>query len=331
MKLKHLASLIFVGAVIALAGSLGIVKASQHNRQTVIGVLVPLHHPALRQIYSGMKDELAAEGYHNGKNIKIVYENANGDQSNLHTMADKLINSHAKILVGIATPACQALANGTKSTPIVMGDIGDPKGAGLIKNEKHPEGNVTGVHGVQPIHQQLALVKKFMPKMKKLGVIYTSSDDSATAQYKQMAKEAKKMHINLKAYTIANSNDLNQVSQQMLSEVDAVIVPSDNTIASSIQTLIKNANAVNKPVFPGAETMVKQGGVATVTNSQYGAGRETGKFVAQLLKGKQPANLPVKDYDQGVVSLNVKQAKKLGLTIPAGIEKQARKNHMLYK
>lgn len=328
--MKRLTALIII-VVAIVAGVFGFNKVKQAKSQPVVGVLVPLHHPALSEIYQGMKDELATQGYHDGKNIKIIYENANGDQSNLHTMADKLINSQPKALVGIATPACQALANGTKDVPVIMGDIGDPQGAGLIKNEQHPEGNVTGVHGVQPIHEQLALVQKFMPNMKKLGVIYTSSDDSATAQYKQLATEAKKMHINLKAYTIANSNDLNQVSQQMLSEVDAVIVPSDNTIASSIQTLIKNADAVNKPVFPSAETMVKQGGVATVTNSQYGAGRETGKFVVAVLKGKTPAELPVKDYDEGVVSLNLKQAKKLGLTIPDGLEQQAKANHMLYK
>ncbi|MCG4787547.1 hypothetical protein L0N33_19700, partial [Roseburia faecis] len=108
------------------------------------------------------------------------------------------------------------------------------------------------------VKEQLQLVHKFMPHAKTLGIIYTSSDSSAVTEYKEFMKYAKQMHLNLKAYSISNSNDLNQVSQQMLIEVDAVIVPTDNTIAGAMQTLVKNANAVNKPVFPAVDTMVKQ-------------------------------------------------------------------------
>lgn len=213
-----------------------------------VGVLTLMHHPALDEIYKGYVDELAKEGYHNGKNIKIEYQNANGDQSNLKTMASKLVDDNSTVLFGITTPAAQALANSTQNT-IVLGAVTDPKAAGLVKNNQHPGSNITGVSDQAPIREQLNLIKQFMPRMKTLGVIYTSSDASAVAGYHQIKRECRKMNINLKAYSIANSNDLNQVSEQMLSQVDAVIVPTDNTIAGAMQTLIKNADAANKPVF----------------------------------------------------------------------------------
>lgn len=78
---------------------------------------------SIRSDSKGVVAGLAEEGYRNGKNIKIEYQNANGDQGNLNTMANKLVNDHAKVVVGITTPACQALANATKDIPIVMGEL----------------------------------------------------------------------------------------------------------------------------------------------------------------------------------------------------------------
>lgn len=165
-----------------------------------------------------------------------------------------------------------------------------------------------------------------MPHAKTLGIIYTSSDSSAVTEYKEFMKYAKQMHLNLKAYSISNSNDLNQVSQQMLSEVDAVIVPTDNTIAGAMQTLVKNANAVNKPVFPAVDTMVKQGGVATYSINQYKLGVEGGKLTADILKGKKkPSTTAIKYIRHGEPVLNLKQARKLGLHVPASFQREAEK------
>ena len=124
-----------------------------------VGVLTLMHHPALDEIYKGYVSELAREGYHNGKNIKIEYQNANGDQSNLKTMASKLVNDNSTVLFGITTPAAQALANSTTTTPIVLGAVTDPKSAGLVKNNQHPGGNITGISDQAPIHEQLNLIK----------------------------------------------------------------------------------------------------------------------------------------------------------------------------
>lgn len=321
---------IIITLVVVLGGYLGFSKAQQ-NRRPVVGVLTMMHHPALDQIYKGFVAGLAAEGYHNGKNIKIEYQNANGDQANLNQMANKLINDHAKVVMGITTPAAQSLANATKDTPVLMGGIGDPVGSRLVKSMKHPGGNVTGVQSDNPVRQQLALAKRFLPHAKQLGLIYTSSDPSAEHQAKQMEAAAKQLNIKLKVATIANSNDLNQVSQSLLSHVDGVMVPCDNTIAGSMKVLVKNADAVNKPVFPGADTMVKDGGVASISLDQYGMGKATGKMAAQILKGKRPQDMAVDDYHHGKPVLNLKQAHKLGLKVPAGFTKDAQEHGQVIK
>ncbi|AGR63534.1 tryptophan ABC transporter substrate-binding protein [Limosilactobacillus reuteri] len=328
--MKRIMGYIVIGIVV-IGGYFGLLRLHQQTTKPVVGILTMMHHPALDQIQKGVVAGLAEEGYRNGKNIKIEYQNANGDQGNLNTMANKLVNDHAKVVVGITTPACQALANATKDIPIVMGGIGDPVGAGLVKNEKHPEGNVTGVHDVNPSEQQIALVKKFIPNIKTLGVIYTSSDTSSESQYRTMVKAAHKLHVNLKTYTIANANELNQTSQTMLSKVDAVIVPSDNTIAGSMGVLVKNADAVNKPVFPSADTMVKDGGVASISLSQYGQGKAAGKMAARILKGEKPGQMAVNNYHHGEPVLNLKQARKLGIKVPADFQREAEQRGTVFK
>lgn len=308
----------------------------QRNQQaqTVphVGVLTLMHHPSLDQIYAGFKAGLKKAGYQPGKNLILDYQNANGDQSNLRTMASKLTNEPNKVLVGITTPAAQSLANDEQKTPIVLGAVTDPQAAGLVKNNKRPSGNITGVSDRAPFNEQLSLIKRFMPDLKTLGVIYTSSDSSAVAGYQQIKALCKQRKIKLKAYSIANSNDLNQVSEEMLANVDAVIVPVDNTIAGAMQTLVKNANAVNKPVFPAVDAMVKQGGVATYSVNQYDLGLRTAKMVVAILQGKQkPATTPVDYVQHGQPILNLKQAQKLHLQVPASFKRECQQKGVVYR
>ncbi|MCD9218172.1 ABC transporter substrate-binding protein [Lactobacillus delbrueckii subsp. lactis] len=324
---KVLAAFAAIYLFLAAALFINIKPAAQKSKEVRVGVLTLMRHPALDEIYRGYKAGLAKSGY----KVKIDYQNANNDQSNLKTMAEKLVNSQDQVLFGITTPSSQALANATKKKPIVLGAVTDPKGAGLVKNNKRPGGNITGVSDRAPIKQQLKLIQRFLPRLKTLGIIYTSSDSSAVSGYKQIVSYCKQMGINYKAYSISNSNDLNQVSQQMLTQVDAVIVPTDNTIAGAMQTLVKNANAAKKPVFPAAGTMVKDGGLATYSVDQYQLGLIGAKVTVQILQGKKPGNMAIRYVEHGTLYLNLKEAKKLGTKVPASFLKEAKSKGIIYK
>lgn len=324
---KVLAAFAAIYLFLAAALFINIKPAAQKSKEVRVGVLTLMRHPALDEIYRGYKAGLAKSGY----KVKIDYQNANNDQSNLKTMAEKLVNSQDQVLFGITTPSSQALANATKKKPIVLGAVTDPKGAGLVKNNKRPGGNITGVSDRAPIKQQLKLIQRFLPKLQTLGIIYTSSDSSAVSGYKQIVSYCKQMGINYKAYSISNSNDLNQVSQQMLTKVDAVIVPTDNTIAGAMQTLVKNANAAKKPVFPAAGTMVKDGGLATYSVDQYQLGLIGAEMTVQILKGKKPGDMAIRYVEHGTPYLNLKEAKKLGIKVPASFLKEAKSKGTIYK
>lgn len=322
MNKKVLTAVGLLAAVLVAAGVQESIAEHKAAKVPTVGVLQFMSHPALDAINKGIKEGLADSGYTVGKDVKIDFQNAQGDQSNLKTMSTKFENEGAAVSVGIATPAAVALANTINDKPVVFSASTNPMSAKLVKRYEKPGGNVTGVSDQAPLEAQLKMMKAFLPDMKTLGVIYTSSDDSATTEARKMIALAEKAGLKVKAYSIASSNDLNQTSLQMVENhnVDAVFVPTDNTIAGAMTTLIKNTDAAKVPVFPTVDTMVQDGGVAAESINQKNIGVMTGKMVAKILKGANPKTLPVDFTKTGELVVNKAQLEKLGLTMPKGYD-----------
>lgn len=321
--------------VVLLVGAffyMGHSQNAQKNKIPKVGVLQLMSHPALDQINKGLDDTLKKNGYINGKNVKIEFQNAQGDQSNLRTISKQFVQDNVDVAVGIATPSVQSLKNATTKIPIVMGAVTDPKGFGIIPSNTKPGGNITGVSDQAPLDSQLALMQEVMPDAKNIGIIYTSSDMSATTEMKKMKKLAQAKGLNVTVSSISNVNDLQQVATSLASKVQAIYVPTDNTVASGMKLLSSTAAKQNVPVFPAATTMVSDGGLATVGLSQYELGQETGKMVVNILKGKsKPATTPVKFIKKGHLILNEKEAKKLNITFPDSLVNKAQKEGKIIK
>lgn len=298
-------------------------KKNNNNTKPIVGILQLTSHPALNEIHQGIIAGLKQQGFVNHKNIEIDFQNAQNDQSSLKTMSERFINENSAVTIGIATPAAQALANTTKTTPVVMGAISDPIGAKLVNNLKHPDQNVTGVMHVEPVLQQVTLIKKILPNLKTIGVLYTASDDSATASYQEFARQAKKQGLIVKPYTISSTNDAAQVASVLAQEIQALYLPTDNNVASAAPTIINTATQYQVPVFSASSSLLKDGALATVSVSQFDLGKLTGQMAAEILKGKKPANMAIRHVKKTYLSLNLKQAQKLNIQIPNELLTQA--------
>lgn len=282
-----------------------------------IGILQYVTHPALDEIHRGIIDGLKQEGYFEGKNIEIFDQNGQADQSKLATMSQQLVGKHADALVGIATPAAQALANTTNKTPIVMSAVTDPVSAGLVKDMTHPGGNITGVSDQPPVAKQIDLGLKLMPHAKTVGMLYSSSEDNSKFQVDQATKQAEQRGLTVKKFAVPSSNEIAQTVQVMSGQVDFIYIPLDNTIANAMPTVVQEADKTGKPVITAVDTMVKQGGLATIGVNQYQLGIKTGQMAADILHGKaKPADTPVFTVSKGDTILNRSKAKELGITIP---------------
>lgn len=295
------------------------------EEKPMVGILQLTSHPALDLIYKGIVDELNDAGYIDGETMTLDFQNAQGDQSNLNSMSTRFVSRGADVMVGIATPSAQALANSSQDIPIVLGAVTDPEGSGLVKSNEAPGGNITGVSDLTPIKEQFSLIKEILPEAQTIGILYSSSEDNSIVQADQAIEIAEEMGLDTQVMTVSSTNDVAQVASTLAAQVDAIWVPTDNTIASAMNTLVSAADSNLIPVFPAVDTMVEEGGLATVGLDQYELGRLTGEMVVAILKGDaDPSTTPIRYLDQGDIIINEEKAEQLGITIPTQVLEKAK-------
>ncbi|MCR4789775.1 MAG: ABC transporter substrate-binding protein [Treponemataceae bacterium] len=282
-----------------------------------IGVIQLVEHSALDANYKGFVDGLAEAGYVDGKNIKIDYQNAQGEQANCVTIADKLVNDRDDLIFAIATPAAQAVANLTQDIPILVSSVTDPESAKLVASNKEPGGNVTGTSDLTPCAAQMELLLKLVPDAKTVGMLYCSSEQNSFFQVKLAEEACDKLGLKYVEATVSNSNEIQQVTQNLCGKVDAIYSPTDNMIAAGMALVAQVANENKIPTICGEEGMVNQGGFATYGINYYELGKQTAKMAVEILEGKnKPAKMPIQYLDKCDLKINEDTAKKLGITIP---------------
>lgn len=291
-------------------------------RQVKIGVIQLVEHPALDASYKGFIDGLKEAGYVDGDNIKIDYENAQGEQSNCVTIADKLISKRSNLIFAIATPAAQAVANKTSSIPILVTAVTDPKTAGLVESNEMPGTNVSGTSDLTPVAAQIALLKRLVPSAKRIGLLYCSSEENSKFQINIAKAECDRLGISYVDATVSNTNEVQQVTQSLVGKVDAIYTPTDNMIASSMAAVALVTTEAKIPVITGENGMCQSGGLATYGINYYQLGKQTAAMAVDIIKNKKkPASMPIQYLNECDFTYNKEVAEALGITIPADLLK----------
>ncbi|HEM3694980.1 TPA: peptide ABC transporter substrate-binding protein [Streptococcus suis] len=298
---------------------------SASSEKVKIGVLQFVTHDSLDEIYKGIKAGLEEGGYSTTDNLEIDFMNAEADQSQVQTMSKKLVDNGNELLIGIATPAAQGLANATTELPIIMGAVTDPVGANLVTDLKNPGGNITGVSDQTPVADAVSLIKEITPDAKTIGVLYSSNEDNSKIQVAEFKAAAEEAGYTVLEYAVASSNELASTVEVATSKTDVLFTPVDNTVASAFSTVVSVANKTKTPIFTSVEDMVEGGGIASVTLSQYDLGVATGKMAAKILDGANPGDTPVQIFNEGTIVVNQKVAKELGITLSDDVINQASK------
>lgn len=329
LKNKNLLATIVALTVMVIA-ALFLTQKEQNNssnstEKVKIGVLQFVTHDSLDEIYKGIKAGLKEGGYITTDNLEIDFMNAEGDQSQVQTMSKKLVDNGNELLIGIATPAAQGLANATTELPIIMGAVTDPVGANLVTDLKNPGGNITGVSDQTPVADAVSLIKEITPDAKTIGVLYSSNEDNSKIQVAEFKAAAEEAGYTVLEYAVASSNEIAATVEVASSKADVLFTPVDNTVASAFSTVVSVANKTKTPIFTSVEDMVEGGGIASVTLSQYDLGVATGKMAAKILDGANPADTPVQIFNEGTVVVNQKVAKELGITLSDDVISKASK------
>ena len=294
---------------------------SSSNELIKIGIIQLVEHPALDQAHQGFVDGLKEAGYEEGKNIEFDYQNAQGEQANCITIAQKFLNDKSDLILAIATPAAQAVANLIKDIPILVTAVTDPETAKLVEKNDAPNGNVSGTSNLTPVDEQMELLKKLVPNVKTVALMYNSSEQNSKFQIDMAKRKLDEMGISYIEATVTNPNDIQQVVQSIIGKAEAVYIPTDNMLASGMANVISVTEPAKIPVICGEVDMLKSGGLATYGISHYELGKLTSKQAVRILKGEaSTATMPIEYLQTPTLSINTNAAQKLGITIPADLQ-----------
>lgn len=288
-----------------------------------IGVVQYVEHQSLDDIYKGIVDELKANGYEDGINIEIDYQNGQGDQSNLKTISSKFVNDNSDLIIAIATPAAQTVASETSEIPIIGASITDMVSAGLVENPENPGGNITGISDMAPVEEQIDILLQLVPDAKSIGISYCTNEVNSEVQVNKAIEYLKSKGIEPVITTVTNSNDVLQAISSLAGKVDGLYIPVDNTMASAMPTISSVCTENKLPIITGAAVMVEQGAVATSSFDYYDSGKQAGKMAIRILEGENPANMPVEFTEETKIYVNKTFADSIGIEVPENLIKSA--------
>lgn len=301
-------------------------ETDEAKEKVKIGILQLVTHNALDNSRNGFMEALAERGYVEGENVEYVYLNAEDDQSNLTTMSQKIVSDNCDLALAISTPAAVSLATDAKGSdmPILITAVTDPVDAKLMTDIEKPGGNITGTSDLTPIQEQLELLKEIIPEVKKLGIIYSSKESNSKFQADIAESVAASLGWETEVKTITSTNDLAQVAESIVNDVDAIYVPTDNTIAAAMPTLTSVTNTAKIPVVAGETDMTKLGGLCSVSISYHELGRKTGEMAADILDSKSvPADMPIEYAPNNTKIFNKKTFETLGIELPESLTEGA--------
>lgn len=312
---------LLVGLAILAVAAVAPVLASgaqetEDQESKVIGISKIVAHPALDDIEQGIIDELTALGY---EELEYDLQNANGDITTASSIATKFRNDGVRLAVGIATPTAQALVNTINDVPVIFAAVTDPVGAGLIPSTDAGEGNVTGSSDLTPVEAQFDLMERLVD-VQTVGHVYASGESNAVALAELARAEAERRGMGFVESTVVNSSEVRSATQSIIDRVDVIYVSNDNTVVSALSALTDVAGAAGVPVISADTTSAEPGGVLLALGfNYYKFGRATGRLVAEVLDGADPAGIPtlfLEDASDLDLLVNLDVAAELGVTVP---------------
>lgn len=279
---------------------------SQQKAKFKIGVTQFMTHPSLDLVKKGFEDAIKQAGI----DADFDEKNANGEVSTATLIANNYKADKKDLVFGIATPSAQQLANNITDIPVLFSAVTDPASAKILNS------NVTGTSDkVDNVSQQLDLLLKLNPNVKKIGVLYNPSEQNSLVQIAEIQKRAKEKKLEVVLQGITNFGELAQATKNLLTQVDALYLPTDNLVVSGMQLITSEAISAKKIVVVSENSSVGIGALFTMGIDYYQLGKRTGQMAVEILNGKPVSKIPFETSKQLKLYVNEKTAKALGIDI----------------
>ena len=308
---------LLLGLTLPLMGGCGPAPAKMYK----VCITQIATHPDLDSNRQGIIDAMAEEGFIEGVNIDYIIRNAEGDMTVAASIADFFVGIKPDLIHAITTPSSQTVVAAAEGTdiPIVFSSVTDPVTAGLVPSWEKAAPLVTGVSDWFEMPPQVEFIMSVLPDIKVLGIAYNPGEVNAAVQAEELRKVAPDFGLTIVEATAATSADVYAAGMSLVGRVDAIWIPTCNTVGGvGIESIIKVGEEHKIPIFGSAVGMIKHGLIGGCSCDYYWIGKQAGYMAAKILRGESLANLPPKK--SAVVTIAYPAAaERMGITIPQAV------------
>ncbi len=285
-----------------------------------IGVIQFTTVPSLDNCYTGFVQGLAEEGFVEGENLTIDFQNANAETSTADTEAQTMAQKKYDLVGAIATPAAMSAYGACKADniPVVFTAVSDPVSAQLVDSLEKSGTICAGSSDKLPIEAQLQLIRAFLPDAKKIGILYTTSEPNSITDLGIIKELAPKYDFEIVDQGVTNASEVVSGAQSLVSKgVDCINNFTDNNVVNNLPSVLQAADQAGIPVFGSEEGQVYDGCLASISIDYVALGKETGKIAGKILKGElTPEESEIYTASEGTPFINTEVAEKLSLQVP---------------
>ncbi|MDR2442941.1 MAG: ABC transporter substrate-binding protein [Deltaproteobacteria bacterium] len=280
-----------------------------------------IEHPSLQNAVDGFRDVLKESGLE----VSITEENAQNDTVASQMIVSKIIGAKPDLVLTVGTMTSVNTVNKIKDIPILFTAVTDPVDAQLVASLEKPGANVTGTTDMTPLADQIDLIRQVQPDVKKIGVIFNPGEANSRVQVDLVLKAAQTMGLTIQEAVASDNAGVYSAAQNLVDRVDAIFLPTDNTVISSYESVLQVTTKRNIPVYPAEADSLKKGGTAAISLSYYELGRQTGHMAVKILKGEaKPSDIPVETQDKFDLYVNSDYNEKIGLKVPQAVLDRAK-------
>ena len=311
-----------LGAIIVLSGVAPAAFPQAPARQSRLGILGASTQGATEQMDAAFFQRLRDLGYREGDLLAVERRYAGGSQTRLPVLARELVAAKVDLIFAPVTPAAVAAQGATKSIPIVFAVSADPVGAGLVDSLAHPGRNATGLSSlnVDLTGLRLSLLKELAPKASRVAILVDPESVVDTLQVQQAQLAVQRIGADLHVARVGKETDYERAFRTMAGARAAgvLVIPNPRNLTNRA-VIIDLAARLRMPALYGASEFVRDGGLLSYSPDYRDQYRRAAVYVAQILRGAEPANLPVEQPSKFELVINLKTAKALRLAIPQSV------------
>jgi putative ABC transport system substrate-binding protein len=312
----------FIAGVVGILAAPLAAAAQQRGKPWRVGFLTGGARPADGVPPLPLRQALHELGYVEQQNVVYLGRWADAKQDRLPGFAAELVGLTVDVIVTVGGPASVAAKQATSSIPIVLAQVGDADGIGLIESLARPGGNVTGVtdQSVELSAKRLEFLKEALPKAVRIAVLWNADDRGMTLRYREVEKAAQMLHVTVQPLGVREPNDFDAAFSAMtLNRPDALFLVTDALTLLNRKRVIDFALVHRIPAMYEASGLVRDGGLMSYGANQDDNFRRAANYVDRIFKGATPSALPVERPSRYYLAINLRTAKALGLTIPPSL------------